>query len=1550
MLGSRKYALLLAVLSLLWRGLPLKGSTIQVPTGSWVSASSMAAPRSGAATVLLQDGRLLITGGDSGSGALASAEFFDTSGSLSAAPPMNFAHSNHTAVVLQDGRVLVAGGLGSAGIATDVAEIYDPVANAWTTTGPLMVGRSRHTASLLQDGTVLIGGGDNSGTPQNSLEIFNPASNTFTLAAGVLSSPRVSHAAAMLHDGRVLFAGGFDGTKVLASSDIYNPSSGTVSPGPVLSSPRQGHTTTTQLDGRVLVAGGNDGNNDLASAEIYDPAAGVFAPAGGVLKVARRDHLAFLLPHNGSLLIVGGTSVGNPIASAEQYVPWTGLFNTTGGLASARSGATGSPLSQDGLLLVAGGKDASGASLATSELYGFSTVKTDKPDYPPGSTVTITGSGWKPGETVALSFLESPNIDTPGPFTAIADANGNITNSDFSPDQYDVNVLFYLTAVGQDSGYQAQTTFTDKNNDTLDVDPKNYNHALHPGDAIPAGDIFTYTVSNTGGGTSFPVGLSVSLTGAFGNASPTSGNIGGYGNGFSTTVSGTVPCSQAPGSVTLNVVGTLTSGTGTVNPDHKNSTINVTVTNPPNASCSVATSTTLISSANPSASGQGVSFTATVAPGSGTTAPTGTVQFAVDSTNLGSPVTLTASGSNGVATSISYSTLSVGSHTVTATYTPTGSFGGSNGSLTQTVNKADQAAVTVTGPADVTYGTAGTATATGGSGTGAYSFSAGSSSGCSVSGTTVSVTNASGTCVLTATRAGDNNYNDSAASAPFTANLHKANQAAVTVTGPADVTYGTAGAATATGGSGTGAYSFSAGSSTGCSVSGTTASVTNASGTCVLTATRAGDNNYNDSAASAPFTVGLHKANATVTVNGYTGVYDASPHSATGTATGVNGEDLSALLHLGSSFTDVPGGTVNWAFDGNNNYNSAGGTASITINQADTTTTVTGGTFAYDGNPHPATVSVTGAGGLNLTPASAAPVHVGDTPCSASYTFAGDTNHKSSSGSATIIITKAASNTTVSGGGSFVFDGNPHPASVSVTGAGGLSLTPEPSYSCGSAPVHVTSCTASYTFAGDGDHDGSTDSATITITKAASTTTVTGGTFPFDGNPHPASVSVTGAGGLNLTPEPSYSCGSAPVHVANTPCTASYTFAGDGDHDGSSDSATITITKAASTTTVSGGGDFVFDGNPHPATVSVTGVGGLNLTPAPTYSGSCSAAPVHVADTTCTAKYTFAGDGDHDGSSGEATITITKAASTTTIGAGYTVTYDGKPHGVTASVTGAGGLNQSVPVTYTPPGDVTVPVNAGTYTASANYGGDPDHLGSSAGPVTISINQATPAFSSPSSPTIILGTNSVTLSGKIAAGLLVPPGSVSITLNSVTQTAAIRSADGSFSSTFATGSLPVSAAGYAIAYSYAGSTNFKSANSTATLAVHYASGTLCGNGMVGHQIQQPIDLSGTSVFKMGSTVPTKFTVCDVNGVPVGAPGVVTAYGLVGMAQQGTDPVNELAYSTTPDTAFRWDSGAQQWIFNQGTKGNGTLNLVNTMYLFQINLNDGTYINFSYKLK
>src|ERR671934_64315 len=69
--------------------------------------------------------------------------------------------------------------------------------------------------------------------------------------------------------------------------------------------------------------------------------------------------------------------------------------------------------------------------------------------------------------------------------------------------------------------------------------------------------------------------------------------------------------------------------------------------------------------------------------------------------------------------------------------------------------------------------------------------------------------------------------------------------------------------------------------------------------------------NYNDGAGAVQ--IQISKANATISVVGYTGTYDGAAHGASGSVKGVANEDLTGLS-LGSTFTNVPGGTANWTF------------------------------------------------------------------------------------------------------------------------------------------------------------------------------------------------------------------------------------------------------------------------------------------------------------------------------------------------------------------------------------------------------------------------------------------------------------------------------------------------------------------------------------------------------------------------------------------------------------------------------------------------------------
>ncbi len=93
----------------------------------------------------------------------------------------------------------------------------------------------------------------------------------------------------------------------------------------------------------------------------------------------------------------------------------------------------------------------------------IATVRTDKEDYQPGDTVTVTGGGWEPGETVTLLFHEEvdPPIHPDKSLSAVADPMGHILSREYEIEETDLGVRFTITATGTTSGRTAQATFTD---------------------------------------------------------------------------------------------------------------------------------------------------------------------------------------------------------------------------------------------------------------------------------------------------------------------------------------------------------------------------------------------------------------------------------------------------------------------------------------------------------------------------------------------------------------------------------------------------------------------------------------------------------------------------------------------------------------------------------------------------------------------------------------------------------------------------------------------------------------------------------------------------------------------------------------------------------------------------------------------------------------------------------------------------------------------------------------------------------------------------------
>lgn len=150
---------------------PLRSTEIYDPAAdAFVTAGQMAEGRTNHAAALLDDGSVLVAGGAGGDNAdvsLASVEVLNPrQGGWATVASLAEARTGHTATRLDDGRVLVAGGESArrgSRRSLASAEVFEPQATSggeWRPAGDMGCPRSEHAAVLLGDGSVLVVAGD----------------------------------------------------------------------------------------------------------------------------------------------------------------------------------------------------------------------------------------------------------------------------------------------------------------------------------------------------------------------------------------------------------------------------------------------------------------------------------------------------------------------------------------------------------------------------------------------------------------------------------------------------------------------------------------------------------------------------------------------------------------------------------------------------------------------------------------------------------------------------------------------------------------------------------------------------------------------------------------------------------------------------------------------------------------------------------------------------------------------------------------------------------------------------------------------------------------------------------------------------------------------------------------------------------------------------------------------------------------------------------------------------------------------------------------------
>lgn len=329
--------------------------------------------------------------------------------------------------LLQDGRLLVNGGNGINGT-TALASLFDWRTNEWIPAQTMADGRWYNTSIALPNGEVMTAGGNGGGNGNGTIEQWN-ASSGWRRMSGInwqtVANPPIANAIEtnwhpfflMAPDGRVLHFGPHQALDwITASGTGSMTSAGASIPGTHY--PKQG-AWAMYAPGKVLVAGGlqaiDNGTvvNKAFTVDFNGPTPVVTATTP--MANARSFANSVILP-NGEVMIVGGTSVGQffsdagTIYSPEIWNPTTGQWRSVADISVPRNYHSLAMLLPDGRVWSGGGGLSGDALTDHQDAQVFTPPQLFNADGTPAARPQITAAPDRIGPGTVFTVNATPGV------------------------------------------------------------------------------------------------------------------------------------------------------------------------------------------------------------------------------------------------------------------------------------------------------------------------------------------------------------------------------------------------------------------------------------------------------------------------------------------------------------------------------------------------------------------------------------------------------------------------------------------------------------------------------------------------------------------------------------------------------------------------------------------------------------------------------------------------------------------------------------------------------------------------------------------------------------------------------------------------------------------------------------------------------------------------------------------------------------------------------------------------------------------------------------